>query len=51
MKLAIKIWMVVCIHTALENLSIQGSVKEPRRDPQRAYAITASPSFIDFAAL
>ena len=32
--------MVVCIHAALENLSILRSAKKPCRDPQRAYAIT-----------
>jgi hypothetical protein len=42
--------MVVCIHTALKNLSSLGSVKKPCRDPQRGYAITSSPSFTDFAA-
>jgi hypothetical protein len=42
--------MIVRIHTALENLSILASVKEARRDPQRAYSIAASPSFTDFAA-
>jgi hypothetical protein len=43
--------MVVGVHTALENLSILASVKEARRDPQRAYAITGRPSFTDVAAL
>ena len=47
----IKVWMVMCIHTALENLSIHGSVKEPCRNPQCAYVITASPSFTNFATL
>jgi hypothetical protein len=42
--------MIVRIHTALENLSIVGSVKKPCGDPQCGYAITASPSFTDFAA-
>ncbi len=41
----------MCIHVAFENLSFQGSVKEPCSNPQRVYAITASPSFADFAAL
>jgi hypothetical protein len=50
-KLAIKVRMVMCIHTALENLSIHGSVKEPCRNPQCAYVITASPSFTNFATL
>jgi hypothetical protein len=50
-KLAIKIWMIMCIHTSLENLSIHGSVKKACRDPQSAYAITAGPNFTDFAAL
>jgi hypothetical protein len=43
--------MVMRIHAALENLSIHGSIKKPCRDPQRADAITADPSFTDFAAL
>jgi hypothetical protein len=51
MKLVVEVWMVVRIHAALENLSSLGSVKKPCRDPQRGYAITASPSFTDFAAL
>jgi hypothetical protein len=50
-NLAIEVWMVVCIHTALENLSSLGSVKKACRNPQRGYSITASPSFTDFAAL
>jgi hypothetical protein len=50
-KLSIKVWMVMCIHTSLENVSIHGSVKKACRHPQRAYAITAGPSFTDFAAL
>ena len=41
-KLLIEVRMVVRIHAALENLSILASVKEPCRDPQRAYAITAA---------
>jgi hypothetical protein len=36
--------MIVRIHTALENLSSLGSVKKPRGDPQRGYAITVCPS-------
>ena len=51
MKLAVEVWMVVYIHTALKNLSILGSVKKPSCDPKRGDAITASPSFTDFAAL
>jgi hypothetical protein len=43
--------MVMRIHAALENLGFGGSVQKPCRDPQRAYAIAASPSFTDFAAL
>jgi hypothetical protein len=50
-QLPIEFRVVECIHTALENLSSLGSVKKPCRDPQRGYAITASPSFTDFAAL
>ena len=50
-KLPVKVRIVMRIHTALEKLSIDGSIKEPCRDPQRGYAITASPSFTDFAAL
>ena len=46
-NLAIEVWMVVCIHTALENLSSLGSVKKACRNPQRGSAITASPSFTD----
>ena len=49
-KLPIEVRMVVCIHAAFENLSILGSVKKACRDPQRAYSITASPSFTDVAA-
>jgi hypothetical protein len=49
-KLPVKVWMVVCINTALKNLSILGSVKKPSCNPQRADAITAGPSFTDFAA-
>jgi hypothetical protein len=49
-QLPIEFRVVECIHTALENLSILGSVKKPCGDPQRGYAITASPSFTDFAA-
>jgi len=49
-QLPIEFRVVECIHTALENLGIGGSVKKPCRDPQRGYAITASPSFTDFAA-
>ena len=41
----------MCIHTALENLSIRGPIKEASGNAQRSYAITASPSFTDFAAL
>ena len=43
-QLPVKVWMVVCIHTALKNLSIRGSVKKPGCNPQRAYSITASPN-------
>ena len=50
-KLVIEVWMVVCIHAAFENLSILGSVKKPSCNPQRGYAITASPSFTYVAAL
>ena len=39
------------INAALENLGIGGSVEKPCRDPQRTYAIAASPSLADFAAL
>jgi hypothetical protein len=42
--------MIVRIHAALENPSIHGSVKKPRRDPQRAYAVIASPSFTNSGA-
>jgi hypothetical protein len=49
-QLPIEVRMIVRIHTALENLSILASVKEARRNPQRAYSIAASPSFTDFAA-
>jgi len=51
MKLAVEVWMVVRIHAAFENLSIRRSVKKPCRDPQRGYAITASPSFTYVTAL
>jgi len=49
-KLPVKVWMVMCVHTALEDLSIDGTVKKPGRDPQRTNAITASPSFTYVAA-
>jgi hypothetical protein len=39
------------IHAALEKLGIRGSVEKPGCNAQRAYAIAASPSFTDFAAL
>jgi hypothetical protein len=50
-QLAIEVWMIVRIHAAFENLSIRGSVKKPCGEPQRGYAITASPSFTYVAAL
>jgi hypothetical protein len=49
-QLAIKVCVIVRIHAALEDLGIDGSIKEPCRDPRRGYAITISPSFTDFAA-
>ena len=50
-KLPVKVWMVVCIHTALKNLSILGYVKKPSCNPHRAYAITVCPSFTYVTAL
>jgi hypothetical protein len=49
-KLPMKHRVIVRIHAALENLCIDGSVKEPCRYPQRVYTITASPGLTDFAA-
>ncbi len=46
-KLSIKVWMVMCIHAALEDLSIHSFVKKPCHDAQRADAITAGPSVTD----
>jgi hypothetical protein len=50
-KLPVKVWMVMRIHAALEDLGIDRSIKEPCRDPKRAYAITTGPNFTDGAAL
>jgi hypothetical protein len=50
-KLAIKIGMIMRIPAALEKLGIRGAVEKPGCNAQRTYAIAASPSLADFAAL
>jgi hypothetical protein len=50
-ELAVEVGMIVCIHAALECLRISRPIKEPRRDAQRADAVTGSPSRKDFVGL
>jgi hypothetical protein len=47
LKLPIEAGIVVCIDAALERSSVNGPIKEPRRDTQRANAITGRPRGTD----
>jgi hypothetical protein len=49
--LPIKIRIVVRSDTAFEGFGVTGSVKEPRRDTQRANAIASAPCTADLVAL
>jgi hypothetical protein len=41
--LPIETWIVVCVDAALEDFGFSRSVKEPRRDTQRARASSVTP--------
>jgi hypothetical protein len=50
-KLPIEAGTVVCVDTAFEGFGVTGSVKEPRRDTQRANPVTRRPRGTDLVAL
>jgi hypothetical protein len=50
-KLPIEAWIVVRPDTAFEGFGVTGSVKEPRRDTQRANLIASAPCTADLVAL
>jgi hypothetical protein len=50
-KLPIEARIVVCVDAAFECSGIDGSIKEPRRDTQRANPIASAPCTADLVAL
>jgi hypothetical protein len=50
-ELTVKSRVIMRIHAAFENFCIVGSVKESRRDAQRANPVTSSPSGTNFVGL
>jgi len=50
-KLPIKIWIVVCVPTALEDFGIDRPIKKPRRDTQRSNLIAGRPCGTDLIGL
>jgi hypothetical protein len=49
-KLPIEAWIVVCVDATLESSSVIGSIKEPRRNTQRANPIANVPCSTDLIA-
>jgi len=50
-KLPIEAGIVVCVDAAFEGFGVTGSVKEPRRDTQRANPIASAPCSANLVAL
>jgi len=50
-ELPVKVRMIVRVHAALEDFGIDGPIKEPRRDTQRADLIAGAPCSADLIGL